>query len=68
MKTIKRPLAEKVVVFRAYARDVDLLRLASEQKAISMSDFCRQALRKEAGRVLACVENTAPSVEREAVG
>ena len=48
----KRPL-EKVIVFRAYPRDLDLLRAAAEQKEISVSDFCRRAVKEKAGRVLA---------------
>jgi Ribbon-helix-helix protein, copG family len=47
----KRPL-EKTVIFRAYARDVELLRAAAAETEVSQSDFIRQALREKAGRVL----------------
>jgi uncharacterized protein (DUF1778 family) len=57
MKPTKRPM-QKVIIFRAYPRDVDLLHAAAEQKEISQSDFIRQALRKEAGRVLAEVDSS----------
>jgi hypothetical protein len=57
MKTIKRPLAEKVVVFRAYPREFDLLRAAAEQKEVSMSELIRQAVKEKAGRVLAGIDN-----------
>ena len=52
MKLTKRPM-QKVIIFRAHPLDVDLLHAAAKRKEISQSDFIRQALRKEAGRVLA---------------
>jgi uncharacterized protein (DUF1778 family) len=52
MKLTKRPM-QKVIIFRAYPREVDLLRAAAERREISQSDFLRQALRREAGKVLA---------------
>ena len=54
--TTKRPL-EKAFLFRLYERDLNLLRLAAARKEVSQSDFIRHALRKEAGRVLAGVDN-----------
>lgn len=59
MKLTKRPM-QKVIIFRAYPREVDLLRAAAERREISQSDFLRQALRREAGRVLAGVDNETP--------
>jgi uncharacterized protein (DUF1778 family) len=56
MHLTKKPMT-KVVIFNASVRDVELLTLAAEQKEISRSDFLRQALRKEAARVLAGADN-----------
>ena len=57
IKTIKRPHAEKLVVFRAYPREVDLLRAAAEQKEVSMSELIRQAVKEKASRILAGADN-----------
>jgi hypothetical protein len=51
---------ERVVIFNAHNNDFELLTLAAQQKEISRSEFLRQALRREAGRVLAGVD-TAPA-------
>jgi len=51
--TLTKRKMQKVFMFRAGSRDVDLLRAAAELQEISQSDFVRQALRKEASRVLA---------------
>ena len=58
LKHYTKRAMEKSFIFRADSRDLDLLRAAAEQKEISQSDFIRQALRKEAGRVLAGVDNS----------
>jgi uncharacterized protein (DUF1778 family) len=57
MHLTKKPM-KKVVIFNASVRDVELLTLAAERREISRSDFLRQALRKEAGRVLAGVDTS----------
>lgn len=57
----KRPL-ERTVIFRAYARDVELLRAAAAQSETSQSGFIRQALREKAGRVLAGTEKLSVEV------
>jgi uncharacterized protein (DUF1778 family) len=43
---------DKVVIFQATTRDVELVRLAASQKEISRADFIRQAIREKASRVL----------------
>jgi uncharacterized protein (DUF1778 family) len=58
MRYYTKRAMEKSFIFRADSRDLDLLRAAAEQKEISQSDFIRQALRKEAGRVLAEVDSS----------
>jgi predicted HicB family RNase H-like nuclease len=63
MKLTKRPM-QKVIIFRAHPRDVDLLHAAAEQKEISQSDFIRQALREKAGRVLMGVDTSGREEER----
>jgi len=57
MATLTKRKMQKVFMFRAGSRDVDLLRAAAELQEISQSDFIRQALRKEASRVLAGADN-----------
>ena len=56
MKYTKRPL-DKTVIFRAYERDVDLIRAAAARKEVSQSDFIRVAVREKAARVLGEREN-----------
>jgi hypothetical protein len=48
---------ERVIIFNATDSDFELLTLAAQQKEISRSELIRQALRKEASRVLAGVDS-----------
>jgi hypothetical protein len=53
MKQIRtKPALQTVIVFRAFPRDLDLARAAAAQREISVSDFCRQALREKVNRLL----------------
>jgi uncharacterized protein (DUF1778 family) len=51
MTRTKQPF-DKIIVFRAGYRDVDLLRTAAEQNEMSQSEFVRLAMREKARRVL----------------
>jgi uncharacterized protein (DUF1778 family) len=62
MHLTKKPM-KKVVIFNTSDNDFELLTLAAEQREISRSDFLRQALRKEAARVLAGIDSGHEPVE-----
>ena len=57
-KSTKKRL-EKVVIFHASAKDVELLRAAAEERGVSRSDLLRVALREKARRVLNGMTNKA---------
>jgi Ribbon-helix-helix protein, copG family len=50
---------EKVVIFHASARDVELLCAAAAEQGVSRSDLLRVALREKARRVLNGIANKA---------